>query len=84
MIFDLICDCIWPIFTCMFCLWLYLPTYRGALFIHQIGQPFIEQYYQLIAKIVGKYIGFVGVPNRGQEQEEAPLKDNNEETQKAE
>lgn len=63
-ILDLVSTCAWPIVKCLFNLWLYLPTYRGALFLHSLGQPHIEKNYGLISKVAGKYLAFVGIVDR--------------------
>lgn len=73
---DLICCCAWPIVKSLLCVWMYHPTYRGALFIQALAQPHIEKYYELISIAAGKYLAFLGLPTRVAEKAENPKKEN--------
>lgn len=65
------CACTWSIIKGLICLWMVHPTYRGALFIQSIGQPFIEKYFGLISKHANKILGFVGIPSRVEEEKQS-------------
>lgn len=67
---NLVCECVWPIIKALVCVWMFHDTYKGALFVEQKAQPFTQKYYGLVSKAVGKFVAFVGVPQRDQEKKE--------------
>ena len=65
---NMLCSCTWSSIKFVLCLWLYHSEYKGALFINQITQPFIEMYYPLVAGPLGKVLSLVGLPTRKDEE----------------
>ena len=64
---NLICTCIWCISKALFAVWLYHPSYRGALLLHQLGEPHLAKVQTILEPTVGKALSFVGIPTRKEE-----------------
>ena len=64
---NMLCSCTWSSIKFVLCLWLYHTDYKGALFINQLTQPYVEMYYPLVTGPLGKVLSFVGLPTRSEE-----------------
>ena len=69
MILNLICPSIYLIIKGLVCYWMWNEEYRGSLLIEQFARKYFEQYYGLVAGKAGKYLAYLGFPERKIEEE---------------
>ena len=55
---------IYPFIKVCFHLWLYFPSYRGALLLDQLYGKFIDLAFLKVNPIGGKVLTKIGIPNR--------------------
>jgi len=64
LLLGMICTCIYPIAKGLLCYWMWNTEYRGALLIEKFASKYVKQYYSMVAGPAGKYLAYVGIPNR--------------------
>ena len=55
---------IYPTIKTLFHLWLYIPEYRGALYINQYKGDLINKIFIRINPLIGRIFSLVGIENR--------------------
>ncbi len=54
----------WPFIKTLFCIWLYYPTYRGALLLEQLGGNYIDLANKSVGPVASKILPLLKFPPR--------------------
>lgn len=72
----------WPFLKTLFCIWLYYPTYQGALLLEQLCGKYIDMANSSVYPICSKILSILKFPTRDiPVVKETPINDSDKKTQ---